>query len=204
MNNQEPKQGRWFDTYADDIVGKDTPEMSKAIDEYAKRRHERTSAQNEDELCRWKEENDNISREYQWVKPEEYADIAPRIGRIMHYTELINTLRSKCGLRCFYRDMGHPQKIALWVQRNAGQEPELGCWTQAPYCTEFSVMRFDDHGVPLDERYRGWRTVLMQLALKGMLKESVINKVFGRANGPASEKYNHFMYDLRKNGLGLA
>jgi hypothetical protein len=190
-------KARW-ETYEDEIVGRDTPEMQAAVAEYAKNRHEGSSQQNSEELARWKEGNAEIAKQYQWVHPSEYADEPARIGKILSRDELINTLRNKCKLKCFYREMGHPQKLALWVYKD-GTEPEVGCWVQSPYMPEFSIIRFDDHGVPLDEKMRGWRTVLMQLALKKFLKETTINKVFGRANGPASEKYNAFMHSLRQN-----
>lgn len=191
-------KARW-ETYADEIVGKDSAEMEAAVAEYAKNRHEKSTAQNEEELARWKEGNAEVAKEYQWVKPEEYADEAPRIGRVMSHADLISTLRNKCGLNCGYKEMGHPQKLALWIQKDGFSEMQLGCWVQYPMMTEYSIMRFDGHGVPLDEKYRGWRTVLMQLAIKGFLKEDKINKVFGRATGPASDKYNAFMQSLRKN-----
>ena len=44
-------KARW-ETYADEIVGKDSDEMEKAVAEYASRRHEKSTAQNEEELAR--------------------------------------------------------------------------------------------------------------------------------------------------------
>lgn len=189
----------WED-YGEAVVGKDDAELDKAVEEYSKHRHEGSgSSQSKEELARWKEGNDEIAKEYQWVHPSEYADEGLRIGRILSHAQLINLLRDKCKLKCFYREMGHPQKIALWVQRNESVEPEVGCWVQYPMSIEYSIMDFDSHGVPLAEKFRGWRTVLMQLALKGVITESKINTVFGPATGPASPKYNAFFQSLRKN-----
>jgi hypothetical protein len=64
---------------------------------------------------------------------------------------------------------------------------------------EYSIMRFDEHHVPLDERMRGWRTCLMQLYLKEILSEETINRVFGAAEGPVSDRYNSLFYEVRNN-----
>ena len=62
---------------------------------------------------------------------------------------------------------------------------------------EFSMMQFDDHGVPVSEEFRGWRTCLLQLILKKMLTEPMATAVFGEATGPAAAKYNAYLYGFR-------
>ena len=194
----ETKKARW-ETYADELIGKDTPEMEAAVAEYAKNRHEGTSSETEETLAELKEENSAMVKEFQWITPEEYADIGPRIGRIYSYEQFINLLRDKCKLKCFYREMGNSQKLALWVQKNECTEPELACWVQRPYMIEYEVVKFDDKNLPLDSRYRGWRTCLLEMCMKKMLTEEKINKVFGRAHGPASVRYNRTLHSIRKN-----
>jgi hypothetical protein len=198
MTRSEEPKARW-ETYADEIVGKDSAEMEAAVAEYAKKRHVGSSAQNQEELARWKEGNAEIARQYQWVKPEEYADIDARQGKILTHDQFITTLRDKCKLTCFYREMGHPQKLALWVQKNGMTQPEVGCWVQRPFMIEYEVMRFDEKGVPLDSRFRGWRTCLLQMILKKMLTEQQVNKAFGPATGPSSQRYNQTLHSIRKN-----
>ena len=191
---------RWFDTYSDDIVGKDTPEMQRAVEQYALNRHVRSSAQNEEELARWKEENYAIASEYRFLDPAEYKDIKPRIGRIISYDQFIGILRNDCGLKCFYREMGHPQKLALWVQKDSlSSEAVCACWTQRPFMVEYEVPAFDDKDLPTGTRFRGWRTCLLQMRMKELLTEERINKVFGHARGPASGRYLRTMQSLRNN-----
>lgn len=198
MTHSEQPKARW-ETYADEIIGKDSAEMEAAVAAYAKNRHASSSAQNQEELARWKEGNAEIAKQYQWVKPEEYADLGPRAGKILTYDEFITILRTKCKLTCFYREMGHDQKLALWVQKDAMTLPEVACWVQRPFMIEYEVMRFDDKGVPLDSRYRGWRTCLLQMILKKMLTEQQVNRAFGPATGPASPRYNQTLQSIRKN-----
>jgi hypothetical protein len=198
MNEPKQEKARW-ESYAEEIMGKDSAEMEAAVAEYARNRHESSSTQNKEELARWEEGNRELAKEYQWVKPEEYADEDARLGRILSYSEFISILRNKCGLQCFYREMGSPQKIALWVHKNYMTEAKVACWCQRPYMREWEVVRFDEKGVPLDSKFRGWRTCLLDLRLKEMLTEEQINKAFGSPTGKVAARYNQVMQSVRKN-----
>lgn len=192
----EQKKARW-ETYSEEILGYDDPQLAREVEEYSKKRHVKSTAQNEEELCRWQEGNQEIAKQYQWLKAEDYADEGARIGRIMGHDEFIKILRDRLHLTCFYREMGHPQKIALWAVKQEGLAPECVGWVKRGLTTELSIMRFDDKNVPLDEKFRGWRSVLMNLVMRGFLKEHAVRKVFGRAKGSASEVYNRFMQQYR-------
>jgi hypothetical protein len=197
MGTAGREKAPWED-YGQQLVGQDDATMERAVAMYAQNRHESASEQTKEELARRKEENDLVAREYQWVHPSEYADHGTRMGKIIHSSKLISVLRAM-GLKCWYRQHPQAQKLTLLVLERGHRN--VGCWVQGGYMPEFSIMRFDEHGVPLDEAYRGWRTVCMQLALKGLLSERKINEVFGHARGPASTRYNKFMGSLRTNFL---
>lgn len=185
-------------SYAAEFDERLDPKLEAEIAEYAQHRHDKTSSQNEEELCRQKELNNELAKQYQWLHPSEYADEGPRIGKIMHSSELINKLRDECKVKCWYREHPQPRKVTLLVQRGQGiLPPEVGCWAQFGYMPEYSIVRFDDHGVPLDEKYRGWRTVLLQLIIKGVLTEEVADRVFGKAVGPASTRYRSILHSFR-------
>lgn len=189
-----------WETYGEELDVKMSPELAQQVAEYAKRnRHESTSNQAKEELARRKEQNDETAKEYQFLHPDEYADEGPRIGRIMHSSEFITKLRDDCKLKCWYREHPQPRKVTLMVQPKPGLPPEVACWVQEGFMPEFSIVRFDDHGVPLDERLRGWRTPLLQLIIKGLLTEHGAHDVFGEARGPASERYNSTLYGFRNH-----
>lgn len=176
-----------------------TPELKSAVDEYAQNYHDSTSNQNAEELAMWQELNANNARDYQWVTPQEYKDHGARMGKIRHSSEIINLLR-KAGLKCWYRN--HPQsgKITLVVKRR-GLDPEVGCWVQSGFCPELSIMSFDQHGVPLAERLRGWRTALLQLILKGMITERAASKFFGRPKVTRQfDRFNSTLQSFRNAG----
>jgi hypothetical protein len=180
-----------------------TPEMEAAIATYAENVHDDSSNQTKEELHRWKEGNEEVSKEYQFVAPDEYNNAEERMGRILHSSEFINILRNKVGLKCWYRDHPHADKITLLVQKSFGtQEAEIACWVQRGFMPELSIVRFDDHGVPLNESHRGYRTCLLQMLLKGMVTEEQIIKYFGPAKmTPAWERYNATVHSWRNRDV---
>lgn len=185
-----------WETYGSEMESKMSPELQEQVKRYEERRHVKASQQAQEELAEQRELSDAVAGNYQWVKPEEYKDIAPKIGHIMHSTVFINKLRNECKLRCWYIPHPLPRRLTLMVQRDY-QDPEFACWVQEGHCPEFSVMKFDEHGVPLDERLRGWRTPLLQMILKGFISEEKAKKVFGVPEGPASVRYNSMLYEVR-------
>lgn len=179
------------------------PALLEAIHEYEQRVSDaEPSSETKDELARLREGSMNAAQEYQWVTPEEYKNAGERIGRIMHSDVFISKLRS-VGIKCWYRQHPQPRKITLVVQVN-NETPKVGCWVQSGFMPELSVMKFDDHGVPLDEKYRGWRTCLLQLILHGIISHPKAEEVFGKPPvTPAFHRYNATLQRFRSSGSKL-
>ena len=188
-------------SYDDEMLEVLPDDLEAAVNEYASRDpHAKTDSQTQEELCRQKEAADSQAKDYQFLDPAEYEEEDARMGQIMHSSQLIKKL-ANCGLKCWYA--AHPQegRLKLMVDTSHGtKDPEIGCWVQAGWMTEYSICNFDDHGVVLQEAYRGWRTVILQLVLHDMLTEPVATKIFGKATGPASERYNSLLYGMRNKG----
>jgi hypothetical protein len=184
-------------TYAASFDEKLDPKLEEEIKLYSEKRHEKSSSQNEEELCKQKEINDELGKQYAWLSPEEYKEFEPRIGKPLSHADFINKLRNECKLKCFFVE--HPQldKLTLLVQKDEVSGLEVGCWTAYGVMPEYSLMAFDSHGVPLSEKYRGWRTCTLQLILKGFLTEEIVDKVFGKAHGPSSDRYLSTLYAWR-------
>lgn len=195
-NSESAPWATYGESFDEDI----SPELAAAIQEFADTDpHQSAGSEAEEELARLREQNDAAAQEYQWLSPDEYADQGARIGHIVHSSQLINDLVEKCGLTAMYRPHPQPKKLTLLVDTSNGQAlPEVACWVQAGFMPEYSCCRFDSHGVILDESHRGWRTCLMQLVLKRMLTQEQCVEFWGEATGPASERYNTFMYSLRR------
>lgn len=188
-----------WETYGRELE-QDDPALLEAIAEYAGRVSDaKPSSEALDALAERKEFNDQTAQEYQFVTPAEYADAGARIGRVMHSSTFINTLR-KAGVKCWYRTHPQPGKITLIVQR--GDLPaEVGCWAQTGFMPELTIMRFDEHGVPTTEKYRGWRTCLLQLILKSVITEKMADEVFGKpATTEAFHRYNATLQTFRNQG----
>jgi hypothetical protein len=160
------------------------------------------SSQTKEELCRLSEANEANARQYQFVTPEEYADAKERIGKIKHSSRFLVELR-KAGVKCWYRDHPQADKLTMVVQ-NKDAKPEVGCWVQRGFMPELSIVRFDDHNIPINERFRGWRTATLQLILKGILTEEQADETFGRPKfSPAFSRYHQILRSFRNQGRRL-
>lgn len=181
-------------------------EMTAAVAEYAERSYDvaQSSSQTKEELHRLQEENDQIAKEYQWLTEDEYQDLEQRTGRVMHSSTFLNKL-NEAGIRCWYTAHPLPRRATLVVpSKDNMQPPEVACWVQEGFMPELSFMRFDEHGAPLDERRRGWRTPLLQLILKGIISEQLADATFGppKQTG-AFDRYNRTLWGFRNNGSSL-
>lgn len=191
-------------SYAASFDEKLDPNLEEAVKHYSERVHEKSSAQNEEELHRQKELSDDISKQYQFLNPEDYEDNASRIGRIRHSSQFITILREQCKVRCWYRQHPHADKLTLvYSDCWATKRPEVACWVPNGFMPEYSIVRFDEHGVPVNEQFRGWRTCLLQMILKGIVSEKTANKYFGYAVGPASARFNSTLYEWRNRRISV-
>jgi hypothetical protein len=186
-------------TYEKEMQQSLSKELEEEVAEYAKHHYDeaQSSNQTKEELHKQREINQEAVKEYQWATPQEYEDAIQRIGRVMHHAVFINKLRD-IGITCWYCQHPHIQKAVLWVQRGR-RKPEMACWVQQGFMQELSILRFDDKGVPLDERRRGWRTCLLQLILKGIITEDKAVEVFGHPKTTrAFSRYNSTLFEWRK------
>ena len=193
-----------WDSYSSEMDSKMSPELAAQVAEYSLKHYTDApkSGEAEEVLAQLTEENKERAKEFQWLTPEEYANQEERIGKVLHSSELITLLR-KCGVNCFYRAHPHHDKATLMVSVNGGPL-QIGAWVQLGNCPELSLMNFDRYGVPLAERMRGWRTVTMQLIMKGMLTEEKANKVFGKPRQSAAfDRYNSTLQAFRNAGSSL-
>lgn len=196
-----------WESYESEMDVKMSKDLAAAVAEYAERRYEsdQTSNQNKEVLAEERELSEMVAREHQWLKPEEYEDFGARIGKIIGHAEFITKLR-KAGVKCHYRQHVHADKAVLYAQppRNPGADYQIACWVQNGLMPELSIMNFDDHGAPLAERRRGWRTCLLQLILGGFITEEVANKTFGKPKESFQfHRYNSTLQSFRNVGSSL-
>jgi hypothetical protein len=193
------------DSYSAELDTKMTPELAAQVAEYSTKYYQDapSSNQSQEVLAELKEGNDENAKQYQWLKPEEYADVEARIGKVMTHEEFIYKLR-RAGLTCFYKQHPQPDKAVLFVSRTGFSEAEVACWAQIGQMPELSIMNFDRYGIPLAERRRGWRTCLLQLMLKEMITEEMANRIFGKPRSDAAfDRYNATVQEIRKIHTGV-
>jgi hypothetical protein len=193
-----------WDSYDSELAGTPmTPELAAQVADYATKHHQDApiSSQAQEVLAENREINSDIASQYAWVTPEEYANQEERVGRVMHSSELITLLR-KAGVTCFYRQHPHPDKGTLLISVK-GSPLQVGAWVQLGNMPELSMFNFDAHGAPLAEKRRGWRTVLLQLILKGALTEEQAAKYFGKPKiTQAYARYNSILKGWRQRSKG--
>ena len=187
----------WDDEMDDGI----SAELAEEVAEYARNRYEdnQSSSETKELLEMMREQNDDNAEQYQWLKKADYANEEERTGRVIHSSEFISILR-KAGVKCFYKQHIHFDKAILIFTK--GQVEEVGCWVQQGNMPELSIMNFDNHGVPLAERRRGWRTALLQLILKDVISEKQSDKYFGKPKlTVAYSRYNSTLYAFRNRSV---
>lgn len=93
-----------WDSYGDELGVKMTPELAAAVDAYSQKRWQKAAVGSETQevLAQQKEMNNELAEQYQWLKPEEYADYEARIGTVITHAQLITRLR-KIGLKCHFK-----------------------------------------------------------------------------------------------------
>ena len=75
---------------------------------------------------------------------------------------------------------------------------------QEPYGPEWSIMRFNEHGVAIKEKYRGWRTAMLVLIAAEILTEEEVDRAFGPPIGEAAAWYRGTLQSYRQIKLGRA
>jgi hypothetical protein len=149
-----------------------------------------------------KEASDAQVAQYKMDGQEELTNADARKVNPMATRDFIHKLRSN-GVRCFTVDNGMVGTVALWAFIKDSAEAIYVAYCQVPAQYEWSVLRLDRHGLPAGEEWRGWRTVLAQLIVKGVLTEQKAHDIFGRpTDGSVSRRYRHTLYCFR-NKIGL-
>lgn len=133
-----------------------------------------------EEMIRNKEISDNMVLQYKMEDQDILANPVGRMVNAISTRDFIKKLRYN-GVKCYTIDNGFPpQTVALWATLPGTDEVRYICYLQIPAMYEWSVLKLDRHNLPIGEDYRGWRTVLAQLIIKGILSEEQAHTIFGK------------------------
>jgi hypothetical protein len=74
---------------------------------------------------------------------------------------------------------------------------------QVPLGPEWTLMRFDEHDIPQNERYHGWRTAVLALIRNRVITEREAERAFGPVVlNPASAFYRQQLYEWKREQVG--
>lgn len=169
-----------------------------AVEAYSQRRHAKTSNQNLEELCRQQEMSREAVKDYKFDNQDEIiALVKERVGRIINVLDFWKKLETL--VPCYISAHINRGLAGLAVLKNG--EWKYVCGIQVGYMHEYSEFWIDSHGLPLNEKWRGWRgTVLFRLITGGFISEQDAHRVFGEPSGPASRLYRERLYHYRNMG----
>lgn len=192
------------------------PELQEQINR-AERERTGKKSPNElvDELQRQFEANTDASKGQRWQGQQRWQgkeNIAARLVRVINCDRFVERMRD-VGVNVWLNSWSALGMIGLNA-RVPEKDPETGIERlanatltslQYPLGPEWSVMKFNSHDVPLYERYRGWRTALLVLILRGVVTEEQAEEAFGEPTGAPSLFYRRQLWAWRneKYGEGL-
>lgn len=132
---------------------------------------------------------------YVWV-PEDESGRLVRIKRERSIGRLWladNAINGRVGVSAWVTDK-------LTGERKRRQVTTL----QYPYGPEWSLLHFNEFDVPITEKYRGWRTAMLQLIEADVLTEEEVNRAFGPVPlHSVSLHYRQRMQTHRARRIGL-
>jgi hypothetical protein len=147
------------------------------------------------------EENVNAVRGHRWKNQAELAHWGSRFVNIMSQGELLrklNMVGALAGFRAIYNDFSIKGLRGINLVNRWGSQKKYLCAAQSGWMPEFSIMRFDEHFLPQNEQYRGWRTVLLRLIDNGFAAESQVHQIFGKpTDGIGSRRYREELFATR-------
>src|SRR5208282_86878 len=212
MGTSADSRAPWETYRAGDPLDGCSAQMRAEIAEYSQKHHGKTSNKNVEELIRQKELSKEFVKEYKMYKQDELRDTPARIGHVLHclaWLKMFETIRPAYLSANIRKGLSG---LAVWNPRDVKQEDgsfkredwQYVCGVQVGFIHEFSSMHFDARDLPLNEKWRGWRTVNLRLIQLGLMTEEQENEIFGKAVGEAARRHNEQLYFWRnrKRALG--
>lgn len=206
VDDNEPGTG--FQEDADENVGcvsgkAGTPEHQMAYDHPdvvdAQKRAEDAKIVSEvhEETLRLREESTNAVRKFRFNHQQDYLEWVPgRILKIGQFLGMLQTIRPDAFVaeRQFLglRGLGFVQ----------GGTPVYSGTSVQDVMPEWSQLKVDIHGLPIREKYRGWRTVLLQCIKKDFLTSAQCDEVFRAPLGPRSKPWFRSLWEIRNGKCG--
>jgi hypothetical protein len=209
MGTSADERAPWDSWASADPMAGCSPELMAEISEYSKKHHGKTSSQNLELLCQHREMNKEMVKQYRFynqneLNPKTPDELAARKGKVMHCLEFLERLQTirpaflSANIRKGLTGLAvyNPKDIVEngTIRR---QDWQYVCGVQVGYMWEYSVVWTDAHDLPLNEKWRGWRTVLLRLIQLGHVTEQQALEAFGEPTPAGAKRYLEQLYFWR-------
>ena len=208
VDDSQPGSG-FTDDLADDVAcvsGRaGTPEQQMRYDDPAVEEMEKRAREAADYMAHHcpteideatkqaREDNMNAVRKYRFTHQEDYVDWVP--GRILWLGDFLSMLQ-QIRPDAFYAEYAIQGRRGIGFIIN-GKPEYSGVSIGNGNCPEWSQLRVDARGLPLSEKYRGWRTVLLALIKRDIITVEQCDAVFGKPTGPRSRPWYRTLFSIR-------
>ena len=177
-----------------------SPALNRQVEEYSKRRHDKPHSAGLEEVMRQREMSNDYVKEYKFFRQFEdgLTDEKMRQGELMFCLDFVDKLNTILPAYLSGKIIKGLSGLYVFMPDVKGGHWHYVCGVQASMMNEYSVIWLDSHGLPLNEKKRGWRTVLLRLIMGSFVDEDDVNKVFGEpTSGPVSRRYREQLFYFR-------
>lgn len=177
-----------------------SPAMRSAVEEYSKKRHEKTHSAGLEEVVRQREMSTDYVKEYRFFRQFEdsLTDEKQRQGQLMFCLDFVDKLNTILPAYLSAKIIKGMSGLYVLTPDVKGGHWHYVCGVQASMMNEYSVIYVDSHGLPLNEKKRGWRTVLLRLIMGSFITEEDADRVFGEpTSGVISRRHREQLYWFR-------
>lgn len=157
----------------------------------------------EEHLASQREKNYRAAQGQRWQNQSDYENEEARWGRVMSSSDLLGKIFKLIPHDLFITDGRIGDDLALY-QVYGKPQPDLDNRTfrylfyiPQGRLPEFSQYEFDHRDVPIKEKRRGWRTVLLRLIKTGLVTEQAVEEEFGPALGEAATVWRRTLWKHR-------
>lgn len=183
-----------------DVTRNWSPAFKAQVDAYSKRRHDKPHSAGLEEVIRQRELSTDYVKEYRFFRQFEdsLTDEKQRQGELMFCLDFVDKLNEILPAYLSGKIIKGMSGLYVFTPDVKGGHWHYVCGVQASIMNEYSVIYLDAHGLPLNEKKRGWRTVLLRLIVGGFITEEDADRVFGEpTSGPISRRHREQLYWFR-------
>ena len=145
---------------------------------------------------RLRERNENSEgvKRQRWVDPNDYRNETSRMGHRLYHAQFLGRLFKIA--KNLYVTEGRVENCLALYQVGGVKRPDWNnqtfrylMYVPTGWLYEYSTIEFGDYDIPIREKERGWRTILLRLIKSGIVSAKDVDEEFGEASGPASINY---------------